>query len=407
MKSNVILTFLNLFIGVLLFAQETNENSFSFKWDNGFKIESADKQFLFKFGGRIMLDHAYFNQNTELDANLGPLQTTNSTEIRRGRFFVSGAIYNNVEFKLQADFAGAEVSLKDVYIGIKNIPIIGTLRMGHVKEPFRLETMTSSKYIIFLERSFSESFLPVRNNGVILFNQFFDKKLGVQAGYFRNSDGTANSIDANNGYALTARVTSLLLNNEEKKQLWHVGLGLSSRKIDDNTYKISSRPESHLGLKYINTGTIDNIDKINFTNFETAFVLGSLALQAEYLTANVNMDAATNDYKFSSYYGQASYFLTGENRKYKSSYSGFGRIKPNNNFGGKNEEGSGAWELALRYSHSNLNSEDILGGEQSDVTLGLNWYLNSATRIMLNHVWADVIDTGKASIFQMRFQIDF
>ncbi len=406
MKYKVVLTFLHLFIGVLLFAQETNENPFSFKWDNGFKIESADKQFKFKFGGRIMLDHAYFNQNTELDTNFGILQITNGTEIRRARIFASGTIYENIEFKLQADFSGAEVSLKDVYIGIKDIPLIGTLRIGHVKEPFRLEVMTSSKYITFMERSFSESFLPVRNNGIVLFNDFFDKKLSIQAGYFRNSDGTANSINVNNGYSITGRATSLLINNKAQRQLWHIGLGLSSRIPDSETYKISSRPESHLDIKYINTGTIENIDKINFTNFETAFVSGPIALQAEYLTAKVNTEATTNDYAFSSYYGQVSYFLTGESRKYKSSYGGFDRVKPNNNFGGKNN-GTGAWELALRYSHSDLNNEDILGGEQSDVTLGVNWYLNPSTRIMLNHVWADIQDAGKATIFQMRFQIDF
>lgn len=41
-----------------LFSQE--KNSFSFKWDNGFKLESVDKNFKLKFGGRLIIDHAFF-----------------------------------------------------------------------------------------------------------------------------------------------------------------------------------------------------------------------------------------------------------------------------------------------------------------------------------------------------------
>ncbi len=43
--------------GISLFSQE---NSFNSKWDKGIQIESKDKQFKLKFGGRIMIDHAFF-----------------------------------------------------------------------------------------------------------------------------------------------------------------------------------------------------------------------------------------------------------------------------------------------------------------------------------------------------------
>ena len=98
--------------------------------------------------------------------------------------------------------------------------------------------------------------------------------------------------------------------------------------------------------------------------------------------------------------------MTGESKNYKNSYAGFDRVKPTNNFGGDNN-GAGAWEIALRYSTSDLNNEDIFGGEQSDITLGVNWHLNPSTRIMLNNVWADIKDAGKMNVFQVRFQIDF
>jgi len=386
--------------------EEKKENPFSFKWDNGFKIESADKNFKLKFGGRIMLDHAFFSQDNDLDFAFDELTTKNGLEIRRARLFLAGAVYNNVEFKLDFGFEGGEVAMKDVYLGIKNVPVVGNIRVGNVKEPIRLEMLTSSKYLMFMERSILSDFSPTRNNGILLFNDFLDKRLSAQAGLFRNAGDNGNDSMANDGYVFTGRITGLPINNKETKQLLHVGLGYSFRKPETREYRVRSRPEAHLsGVRYINTGTLEDIDNVHLTNLEVAFVSGPFSIQTEYLIANVNTGATTvNSYNFSSYYAQASYFLTGESKKYKSSYSGFNRVKPTTNFG---NGGAGALEVALRYSNSDLTNENILGGEQSDITLGLNWYLNPAARIMLNTILADVKDTGKATIFQVRFQIDF
>ncbi|RPD96613.1 hypothetical protein EGM88_09630 [Aureibaculum marinum] len=389
-------------ISFSVFAQENEDNPFSFKWDNGFKIKSADNNFEFKFGGRIMVDHAFFSQNDNLDAVYGQLLTTSATEFRRTRLFISGVIYKNIEFKWDLGYEGGEVGFKDVYLGIKDIPVIGNLRVGNVKEPLRLEMLTSSKYITFMERSILSDFSPTRNSGILFFNDFFNDKISMQAGLFRNAGDNGNDLMANNGYVFTGRITGLPIKTE--KQLLHLGLGYSYRKPSINNYRISSRPEAHLsGKKYIDTQLVENVVDLNMLNFETAFVSGPLSLQAEYLITELNTDISN---RFSSYYGQISYFITGEQKKYKSSYSGFDRIKPKNNFIGKNG-GSGAWEVALRYSNSDLNSEDIFGGEQSDLTVGLNWYLNPVTKIKFNYVNATIKNAGNVNVYQVRFQIDF
>ncbi len=402
-------------LGILLSAFLNNtmaqETPFSFKWDNGFKLESSDQKVKLKFGGRVMIDHAFFSQDTGLDQVFGALETTSATEVRRARLFFSGTVYGNVDFKLDIGFEGGIVALKDVYFGIKSIPVIGNLRVGNVKEPFRLEMLTSSKYITFSERSFNGDFSPIRNSGILIFNDFLDKRISAQAGLFRNANGkTANDLAANDGYTFTGRVTGLVINDESKKQLLHLGLGYSFKRPSSKEYKVASRPEEHLSSqKYINTGTIEDVENIKLVNFETAFVQGPFSLQAEYLLSNVNTGTVNpiDEYNFSSYYGQVSYFLTGERKQYKSSYSGFGRVKPKSNFGGTENKGLGAWEIALRYSNSDLNSKDVLGGGQSGITLGLNWYLNPVTRIMLNKVWANIKDVGNANAFQARFQVDF
>jgi phosphate-selective porin OprO and OprP len=66
------------------------------------------------------------------------------------------------------------------------------------------------------------------------------------------------------------------------------------------------------------------------------------------------------------------------------------------------EGGWGAWELAGRVSYVDLNDNftsglplagqpsAVAGGSQTAYTLGLNWYVNSNIRFMLNYVHADI-----------------
>ncbi len=407
----LVTTFLSL--GVLSsFSQNKEPNPFSIKWDNGFKVDSKDKNFRLKFGGRIQLDHAYFWQNEGLDDAFGELESNDGTEFRRIRIFISGVLYKNVEFKLNVDFAGGASRLKDAYIGIKNIPIIGRIRVGHIKEPLRFDALTSSKYITFMERAIPADLANERNNGILLMNDFFNNRLSVQTGIFRNADAFGNDKEADKDIAITSRITTLAIDNKEKEQLLHFGFSYSYRKPDTEEYKISVRPKSHLTKKYISTGIIPGVETVNIINLETAYSNGPFTLQGEYLGSSVKQITVdlTETYNFNNYYGQVSYFITGEHRPYKSSYATFGRLKPKKNFMG-NEKGLGAIEVAFRYTHTDLNSKTIFGGEQSDFSFGTNWYLNPATRIMFNYVWTDIskkeFGSGNLNIFEMRFQIDF
>ena len=359
-----------------------------------------------------MWDHAYFSQDDGLDAAFGELESADGTEFRRVRLFVSGLLYKNFEFKLNVDFAGGVTQLKDAYIGIRNLPAIGTVRVGHVKEPMRFDALTSSKYIVFLERGIPADIANERNNGILMMNDFLKDRLSVQAGVFRYADGFGNDKKAGNDIAVTYRVTGLAMDNEEKEELLHLGLSHSYRKPDREEYSIAVRPKSHLAKKYISTGNIENVNTVNILNGEVVYSRGPFTLQAEYLNSFVTQDNEdfSRTYSFANYYAQLSFFLTGEHRPYVSSYETFGRVKPNKNFmdGGK---GAGAWEIGLRYGYTDLTDKDVYGGDQGDITVGLNWYLNPVSRIMFNYVWTNIdkpqIGGGVLNIFEVRFQVDF
>ena len=383
MKKLTILCFL---VSSLIFSQDFNSI-----WNNGFKTTSSDGDFKLKFGGRIMFDYAFWNTNVN-----GTDESFSGSEFRRVRLFNSGQVYKNVKYKVQFDFDGDGASFKDVYIEITKVPFVGNIKVGHFKEPFRLEALTSSKYMTFMERGLPIAFSPERNVGLMLHNSYMDNKLSIQAGIFQNG---LSDEEQNGNRNITSRISYLPINNND--QLLHLGIGFSSRKNSDNTYSVSTRPENHMGNKLI-SASIENVEQTNLIGTEMAWVMGPLSVQGEYIMNTVDADET---YNFTSYYGQISYFLTGEKRKYKNSLAGFDRVSPGKNLG---NDGMGALELAARYSSMDLSEAN--GGILNDITLGLNWYLNPSTRIMFNYVMG-VADVNSEDInentLQMRMQIDF
>jgi len=378
-----------------------DDNSFQLSWNNGLQFESQDEQFKSKFGGRIQNDWAFFSQDDSLKSKFGNL--SNGTEFRRIRFYNSGLLYGNVKYKLELDFAGGGITFKDVYIALTKLPVIGNIKIGHFKDPFRLEVQTSSKYITFMERAPSTSFMPIRSTGFMLHDHVLKKRLTWAIGVFRNSDIFGNDKGRDN-YNATGRLTGTPVYNEEDHRILHLGMAYSYRNPSTNSYLIKSKPEANLSYEYVSTDTIYNVDNIHLFGEEYAFVSGPLSIQGEYLLSFVNTPGKT--YEFFAYYGMIGYFLTGEHRNYLASTGSFGPIKVKNNFNPQ-AKGWGAWEIALRYSSINLNSKDIKGGQLNDITVGLNWYLNPASRIMINYVLAQLNDVGNANIVQLRFQVNF
>jgi phosphate-selective porin OprO and OprP len=91
--------------------------------------------------------------------------------------------------------------------------------------------------------------------------------------------------------------------------------------------------------------------------------------------------------------------MTGESHRYNVANGSFAGPRPFVPF--TMNGGRGAWELALRYSHTDLNdneglagaaasAESVRGGVQNIWTFGVNWYLNSQVRLLFNYLHIDV-----------------
>jgi phosphate-selective porin OprO/OprP len=368
-------------------------------WKEGLRFETPDKDFTLKLGGRIMTDWTWISEDDGIKADVG--EQEDGVEIRRARIYLEGLIYGNVQYKLQFDFSNADADIKDAYIALPDFPI-AHLKMGHFKEPFGLEELTSSKYITFLERAFS-SVDPARNAGFMLYDSIYDERMTWAAGIFKSTNDYG-IIKDDGGYAGTGRVTGLPVYEDNGASLLHLGAAYSHRDPDNNLVRLRSKPEAHLPDYFLNTGFIPS-DEVDIVGLESAWVSGPLSLQGEYAHMDLDRTDGGSSVEFDLYYGQVSYFLTGEHRRYKKSAGAFTRIKPHKNYG--DEGGIGAWEVAARYSETDLSDGNVTGGEMENITAGLNWYLNPNTRIMWNYIHSDKDNVGEADILMMRLQIDF
>lgn len=362
------------------------------KWSNGFKFENPEKGYSLTLGGRIMADFAF----ADTDEVLGDLE--DGFEFRRARLFVSGTVYERVEFKAQYDFAGGDADFKDVYVGL--LFDWGRLRVGHFNEPFSLEETTSSKYIGFVERSLPvEAFSPSRQSGVGLVGDAGDRFNWATGAYYV-ADDFGDSL-AEDAVDVAGRLGFRPLHDAEADRMLHLGAAVVHRK-SDGTLRYRARPEAHLAPRFVDTGSFAG-DGALLLGAEVAGVFGPWWLAGEVMRNDVDAPGL-GDPTFGGYYAQAGWFLTGESRAWEAGSASFGRTRPRTNFGAG---GMGAIEVAARYSHVDLTDGGIAGGEQDDLTLGVNWYLNPVTRVMLDWVHADVEDRGEADFLLMRWQIDF
>ncbi len=393
---NTILIF--TFIGFPTFAQQ---NQLTFYWENGLNLESEDGTIDLKLGGRIMNDWSFYSATNRIEDAKGAI--INGTEFRRLRLFNQGTLHNVVSYKMEIDFAGGNADFKDVFIEINHLPVIKNLKIGHYKEPFGLEQLTSSKYITLMERSLTEAFVPGRNTGLMMHRNLLGARMHLAAGTFINTGDFGNGLMNKGHMHFTGRVTGLPLYGPNKKRYIHIGAAITHRQPNRANVTYKSKPESHLAPSFVDAGPVI-VERQTHYSGEVAIGWDQFSFQGEYMQADYEEKDQSGNYE--GYYGKIGFLLTGENRPYDLVDASFDRLNPKNNF--NPQEGTwGAFELAGRYSELDLTSSLKENAAINNITAGMNWYMSPSVRIMFNYVLADHQNYDQTHIYQLRFQVDF
>jgi phosphate-selective porin OprO/OprP len=427
----------------------------SAKWNlngpSGVSFQSADGAFKSHIGFYMQEDFNYFHPQAgvKTPAQLGNF--TDGTFFRRIRPFWEGSAYDTFEWNIMPALEQIQnnlINLDEVFVGVYGIPGIGRVRVGHMKVPQGLEgnQWSSSRVQTFQENAaYTDAFYNIFGTGVAVMNSFLEDRVTYQAMFYRNDSSytRANNtaVDFGDGaYAYTGRLTALLLDEAEDRHLLHVGLSGTVRKAEkaDATLGLSgpgqvqfrARPELRdaqgafptagalpgNSTRMVDTGVL-NGDGSTVIGTELLYILGPFSAQGEWAlnyANNVTSGTAaapgrassinTQTRSFNGGYVQLSYFLTGETRQYDKAFGRLGSNyianRPFSNFWLKRDEngaftwGSGAWEVAARYSYLNLNDGTIQGGVLGSTSLGLNWYLCNNMKVQFEYVNSARWDKG-------------
>jgi phosphate-selective porin OprO/OprP len=166
--------------------------------------------------------------------------------------------------------------------------------------------------------------------------------------------------------------------------------------------RFRDRPEIRVdGTRLIDTGGIDASSSYS-AGVELGMNWKNFFLQGENFWYGIQRRDPTTlpDPKFGGYYVEGSWVLTGEAHRYNMNNASFQRPRPRVPLS-LADGGFGAWELALRYSHTDLDFHEglagtaatldaVRGGVQNIKAIGLNWYPNANFRLMLEYLMVSV-----------------
>ena len=310
----------------------------SFK--NGLFVESADKAYNFKIGGRMQFDGGGTSQ---------PLNGwSDQAGVRQVRLEIEGKAAQYWFYKLQYDFAGSQYGtpfnapvqggIRDFYLGVQH-PILALpftkdpafIHIGSYFEPFTLEFTTSSRFRDFIERAMAvEAIGASRHLGAAI--GAYGENWSAKGGAFTTSFEDLNTnpavgspplvgIPAKAGwfptgggqyYEFTGRMTYAPIMTQH--DLLHVGVsgrfhnpnsatGLS----DDRVLRVGNRIRSEayilnqglLGTPDLSCGSVilpgwtaaasaHCVNNVESFDVELSAAHGPFSLQAEYLGQQVN-----------------------------------------------------------------------------------------------------------------------
>ncbi len=379
-------------------------------------LSSTDKRFKYWFDNRVYFDGAYYMGENTYQGETHEIG--NGVNIRRMRFAMKAILWGHWGAEIDFDFGNNAVDIKDAYI--RYIGNTWQIKAGNFREPFSLETMTTSRYITLMERPYATEQAPSRHLGIAY--KTFTNHLFFEGGVFSSNiandlirdQNKSNGTDA--GWSVTARLAWAPIKKD--KQVLHIGVAGSYRvpkiqEIGDPThsFRYGENAETEINRKkYIDTDWVEHCQNKILFGTELAYAYNNFRIQGEYIITRIQRDVdlvpeGEDKMKMGGFYVMGSWLINNADYYYNMGDAEFSQVD-------FKENKKGAWEVALRYSYMDANSfKDgsdipfIAGGSGETYTAGVSYYFNYNVKFMLNYAyvnhdrWAD--GKGKYKTFDM------
>jgi len=362
----------------------------------GLKLyDASNKSQWCKLNAHLKLDETWSARYTP--TVLSQRYTLAHSRIRNLELSVAAAITKQYSYLIKFDFAGAQKVL-DAYLKFSGLGENTSLLIGQIPVPYGLENACSSKWGSFLEKP-----LPVSTfasfYGLGLYGSYHWNRMMISASVTQHPRG----YRAAQGYmteAFQGAMRVVFSPIHTPTQVYHFGLSARHCEVGP-ALVLLARPEARGTLPaFLRTPRI-SAKFAHFYGVEAAVLQGPWTIQYESMMAHIRQARGPANLTFWGWYAQASYILTGESRHYSFKMRTFGRIDP--------KGPKGAWEVAVRYSHLNLSSQNIKGGSEDNLAISLGWYATHHIRVLGNYIQAYIRESvgqrKKLDIVGLRLQL--
>ena len=369
------------------------------------KTQIRTRWFTLKPGLVLIEDYSAFTQDAASISQIGAQE--DQWDPRSGRLMLSGTIGDSykVRYLVAGEYKGFDSDPEETW-QVTDVSFTFTIRgpatkltVGKTKQTFAYEMVGDAANLPQAERVLSPFFVS-RDIGVKVSHVFGKEQRATAAVGVFNDWWVRDLPHDRSGTDITARVTGLLWDDPDRHAFFHVGLAGRRVGADDDTLRYKGRPESNVTDNYVDTGNLVS-DHASHLGLEALWNEGPFSLLAEYNRAWVD-SPDTGDPQFFGYYLTASWVLTGETRPYDRTVGFARRVLP--------QGSAGAPELVFRFSHVDLDDQEVSGGSFDKTYLGINWW--ATRRAKIGFGWGHTIldrfaTTGHTDSFQTRLQFIF
>ncbi len=360
--------------------------------DHGITLASADDSTALRLRAYLQADSRWY---------LDEPGTSNADGfvLRRARIIFEGRFGKLFQYQIAPEYGGGGVSLVDGNINLAFSPAF-QMKMGKFKTPVGLEVLQPGTRTLFIEYSLATNLAPNRDVGIQAGGAWLGRTVEYQAGVFngvgegRSSQGNA---DFDGGKDFVARVFSHPFRNRPGSFFSGLGIGIAGgmgRQKGAQARTAGYRTDGMQAFFAYHDSVVQDGPTWRCSP-QAFFYKGPFGVFGEYVKSAVRLRAgeggSAHKIKNTAWQLAASYVLTGENASYES-------VDPKHPFN-LEKDAWGAFEIAARYDSLDIDGTAFAQGladpgssatAASSWTLGLNWHLNRALRLMINYVQTDL-----------------
>ncbi len=379
----------------------------------GLQVTSGDTNFTLKLRGYIQADSRFFASED--------IKGNDTFLLRRVRPIIEGTVWKDFEYRIMTDFAtgitsgtGNNAFLQDGYVNFHHWDEM-QLQVGKFKEPVGLERLQSGRNMLFIERGLPTALVPNRDVGVQLHGKLWGNTLAYQVGAFNGvEDGGSGDLEVgDDGKNIAARIFAQPFSLTDIHPLKNFGVGVA---VTHGTHVGALRNYATSGQQTWfswRTSTAPTAASPNVTADgdtdriapQAYYYWGPFGVFGEYVVSSHDVARRTGaaagavthaNFENHAWQVAGSYFLTGEENSYAP-------VTPKRPFGWGSGNGWGAWEIAARVGHLDVDKKAFptfatasSAQEVREWALGLNWHMNKNVKASVNYMNTDFKGGSKA-----------